>query len=433
MEIANNPNVEGMVETLAMDTIGTGPSLQLSLDDDAIAERIEDAFMDWAEEIDLGGKLLLGHRSSIESGEVFFRMFTNPALEDGVRLDVRVVESDMCTNPLSNPIRIGEVDGIEYDAVGNPIAYHFTKAHPGSGSPDSLITERVDAKYVIHLYRAKRPGQSRGCPEHAAALPLGAYERRYTLATVQAAETAANISAILETHANADVDVANVDQREQVPMPRGTVVYAPQGWKITQMKAEQPVQGFSDFIRQLLRSVSRSFKMPYSIAAGDSSGLNMASGRLEFQAYDKSIQVWRSIIVTKVLRRIFKAWLEEAVLVEGLLPQEFRQVGFRMPRATWLWTGRGHVDPLKEAAAQEKRLLNCTTTHTDELGREGKDFRKTMKRLARDRKFMQKLEIPLPGAKQAEPVDPNAPDEESQDDTGDAQKAPATRGGRRAA
>jgi lambda family phage portal protein len=397
-EIENNSNLEGMVDTLAMDVIGTGPSLQLTLDDDELSERIEDAFMDWAEEIDLAGKLLLSMRSWLESGEVFLRFFTNDALDTDVRLDLRVVEADQCTNPLVSWQRMGEVDGIEFDAVGNPTFYHFTKAHPGSGLPDSLVTERIDARYVIHLFRQKRPGQSRGVPELAPALPLGAYERRYTLAAIDAAETAANISLILKTQAMPEDGPDKVDARDEIETPRATTVVAPAGWEPTQLKAEQPTTTFPDFMRSIIRNMCRAFKMPFSIGAGDSSGLNYASGRLEVQAYDKSVQVWRNIVVTKVLRRIFQAWMQEAVLIEGLLPQQLRMERARMPRATWIWTGRGHVDPVKEATAQEKRLANNTTTHTDELGREGKDFRKTMKRRARDLAFMAKLGIPQPAS-----------------------------------
>ena len=415
LEVGNNANLEGMVDTLAMDVIGTGPGLQLALDDDDLNDRIEDAFMDWAEEIDLPGKLLLSMRSWIESGEVFLRLFTNPAIGTPVQLDLRVVEADQCTNPLVSWQQIGQVDGIEYDVHGNPTTYHFTKAHPGSGLADALVTEPIAAKHVIHLYRQKRPGQSRGIPELTPALPLGAYERRYTLAAIDAAETAASISLILKTQGQPDEGPDNVVDRDEIETPRGTVAVAPAGWEPTQLKAEQPTTTFPDFMRTIIRNMCRALKLPFSIGAGDSSGLNYSSGRLEVQAYDKSVQVWRQIIVTKVLRRIFAAWMEEAILVDGFLPQQLRMEGARMPRATWIWTGRGHVDPVKEATAQQMRLANNVTTHTDELGREGRDFRKTMKRRARDLAFMAKLGIPqvAPPNAAAAPDDAEDQNEES--------------------
>ena len=433
-EIENSPNLEGMVDTLAMDVIGTGPGLQLTLDDDELNERIEDAFMDWAEEIDLAGKLLLSMRSWLESGEVFLRLFTNPEISTRVRLDLRVVEADQCTNPLVSWQEIGLVDGIEYDAFGNPTFYHFTKAHPGSGLPDALVTERLAARHVIHLFRQKRPGQSRGVPELASALPLGAYERRYTLAAIDAAETAANLSLILKTQGPPDEGPDAIEDRGELETPRGTTLVAPAGWEATQLKAEQPTTSFPDFIRTIVRNMCRALKLPYSVGAGDSAGLNYASGRLEVQAYDKCVQVWRQMVMTKVLRRVFAAWMEEAVLVEGFLPQALRMEGARLPRATWIWTGRGHVDPVKEATAQQMRLANNTTTHTDELGREGKDFRKTMKRRARDLAFMLKL-----GIRQASPAKGDATPDDGEDERDESKTEAAfrlvelLRGGRRRA
>ena len=39
----------------------------------------------------------------------------------------------------------------------------------------------------------------------------------------------------------------------------------------------------------------------------------------------------------------------------------------------WFWDCREHVDPNKEANAQETRLRNNTTTLADEFAKQGKD------------------------------------------------------------
>jgi capsid protein len=57
---------------------------------------------------------------------------------------------------------------------------------------------------VIHLFRAERPGQSRGVPEITPALPLFAMLRRYTLAVLGAAEQAALPSGVIYTDAQED-------------------------------------------------------------------------------------------------------------------------------------------------------------------------------------------------------------------------------------
>ncbi|HUU95700.1 MAG TPA: phage portal protein, partial [Phycisphaerae bacterium] len=52
-EVANNCYLNGMVQTLANDCIGTGPRLQMLTDDAALNDRIEERFSDWAREIHL--------------------------------------------------------------------------------------------------------------------------------------------------------------------------------------------------------------------------------------------------------------------------------------------------------------------------------------------------------------------------------------------
>ncbi len=66
---------------------------------------------------------------------------------------------------------------------------------------------------MIHYFRADRPGQSRGIPEITPALPLFAQLRRYTLAVLAAAETAADFAAVLYTDApaNGEADPSRAD------------------------------------------------------------------------------------------------------------------------------------------------------------------------------------------------------------------------------
>lgn len=51
------------------------------------------------------------------------------------------------------------IQGIQFDGNGNIVGYWLFKSHPGDLSSQSTL---VNASEVIHLYRAKRPGQSRG-------------------------------------------------------------------------------------------------------------------------------------------------------------------------------------------------------------------------------------------------------------------------------
>jgi lambda family phage portal protein len=284
------------------------------------------------------------------------------------------------------------VDGIEFDEWGNPSQYHILRHHPGgltwgSAGPEFQV---LPADSVIHLFRAERPGQHRGVSEMAPALALFALLRRYTLAVVTAAEQAALISGVIQTDAPPDEEAANVAPLDQVEMDRGTWLTMPKGWKANQVKAEQPTTTYGDFKRQLVTEIARSMQMPYNIAAGDSSDYNYASGRLDHQAFHKTVGIDQTHLEGQALDPILRAWVQEAVLVEGFLPRSLRRLGAEFPHQ-WFWDGVEHVDPMKEARAQELRLASNTTTLAAEYGQKGKDWETELRQRARELELQREL------------------------------------------
>ena len=71
--------------------------------------------------------------------------------------------------------------------------------------------------------------------------------------------------------------------------------------------------------------------MPFNVAAGNSSGYNYASERLNHQTYFESIRVELSQMARVVLDRVLRAWLREAVRIEGYLPDDI--TAFRAGKA----------------------------------------------------------------------------------------------------
>jgi capsid protein len=133
--------------------------------------------------------------------------------------------------------------------------------------------------------------------------------------------------------------------------------------------------------------------MPFNVAAGNSSSYNYASGRLDHQIYYKSIGIDQYQIETTVLRRLFRAWLAEARLaIPNLVPADFTD----RPPMRWFWDGREHVDPVKEATAQQQRLASSTTTLEDEWAARGYDWREKLQQRAEEIKFAAELGLPPP-------------------------------------
>lgn len=405
-EAANNGYVSGILNTIADDAIGTGARLQLSIsetetqewgeDVEAALARREKRWRQWCKTIGLGQKLTIARRTKAQDGEVFLCKVYNPKVRNAAKLDIVLYESEqvgsslLAINPEYHSTGVPkEIDGILYDEYGNERAYRFWKLHPGAmgtlvnAEQDSQI---VDAGAVIHYANIMRPGQHRGIPEIASTLPIFNDLRRFTNAVLSAAETAAEISFVLSTDKpavdeNGDSNPVQLDPGAIVEFCRNSGVALPEGWKATQFQAEQPTSNHAEFVRTKIREASRSLSMPLNVALGDSSGYNYASGRLDHQVYFRVIRKERTLIEDKILDNLLEAWEEWDKIYN---PADY-PAGIEIEHE-WMWDGFAHVDPAKEAGAQQVRLASKTTTLAEECGADGKDWLRIIRQRMREEK-----------------------------------------------
>jgi len=246
-----------------------------------------------------------------------------------------------------------------------------------------MVTMDVDPidihhSQMFHWFRVDRPGQLRGIPEVTPALPLFAQLRRFTLATLSAAETAANFAGIL-TGVPADED-DQVPPWDNVEITRNMLTTTPEGTDLKQFSAEHPTTTYEMFKRELLCEIARALQMPRLIALLDASGYNYSSGRLDKQASDRSIEVERYQCELVVLKKIWNAWFDEAIRIPGFLPVEV-EAGMQVtPR--WLWRELGHVDRKKEADGATAEMENMTTTLSNECAKSGLDWEEVLEQRA---------------------------------------------------
>ena len=415
-EVANNSYARGIVLTLANDVIGTGPRLQMLLGDgEDAADRgvnglIEREFGTWAKAVDLPGKLRTMRMSRAQDGEAFGLMFSNGSIQHPVKLDTKLIEAEQVTTPLMKLPSPTFVDGIVFDDCGNPKEYHVLRAHPGGLGylAESVECDPIPAASIVHWFRKDRPGQSRGLPDILPALPLFAQLRRYTLAVIAAAESAANVAIFMKTNTPAGGEAAEVEPMATMEFEPNMAVFGPEGWEPTQIRAEQPSTTYDMFKREILNEIARCLNMPYNIAACNSSGYNYSSGRLDHQTYYKSIRVDQAHLEAVVLDRILDAWMAEAVKVypELAAVQDWPH--------QWFWDGHEHVDPQKEAAAQAQRLTSNTTTLATEYARAGKDWETELRQRAKEVALMKELGLTVA---QAQPAD-----QQTKEDTSDEEQ-----------
>lgn len=392
-ETENNCYARGMVDTLANHTVGTGPILQIRTEYPELNRIIEEEFnKDWIPAIGFGSKLTTARKSKCIDGESTSVLTHNPRLSSVVKVDWQLFECDRLASSPLVPLRGGDSlasDGIEYDQFGNPSWYHILNSHPGDTMRADLGTTPTSADWVIHWFRANRPGQLRGISELVAALPLFSQLRRYTLATLGAAETIADFAGVMKSP-------LSPDQEETFAIPSMEIeprmlVTMPDGYEMQQLNPTHPTTTYGDFVERLVNEISRVLQMPLNIGLGNSSKYNFASGRLDIQVYLSAIKAERAECERVVLDRLFFAWLRQALLIPGYLPDVARTV--RRWNRQWFWQKPPVVDPKADAIAESVRLANNSTTLADIWADQGADWREKIDQRAAEIRYAEERGI----------------------------------------
>ena len=391
-ETQNNSYAAGIIATLANDTIGPGPSLQV---DHARADQIERAWREWATSHQFAQRLWTMRATRAVDGEAFAVLIPDAQPNDGVSLDLRLIDAERVTAGLVNyvtPASDSDVDGVGLDAAGRPVRYRVLREHPGNYAT-SFEADLVPASRMLHLFLARRPEQHRGTPEIEPALNLFAQLRRYTAAVLDSAETCANIAAVMTMPGGINEATTVYTPGDSLEVERNSIMAMAAGYEVHQLRPEQPSTTYADFKSQLINEIARCLSMPFNIAAGNSSGYNYASSRMDHQMYFQSIAVdqatqWAPLACDKV----FGEWWDQYRLTDRALMID------PPPPHRWDWKKPAHVDPTKESRAASERLKNGSSSPQREAAALGYDWEDVLQeRLvheARERELRQSLGLP---------------------------------------
>jgi lambda family phage portal protein len=429
-ERANNGYAKGLIRGRTNDTIGTGPRLQLDFPDEVfdkdfqrpvatgtptttpadLAHEVERLWCEWCEYVGFNDKLRTLADAEDTDGEGF-ALFAN-AGDDAfpITLRVRVIEADRVMTPdLVFPTPL-QIDGIRFNEAGEPIAYDVLRRHPGDVQMFTVVLweyDTIPARQVVHQFDADRPEQSRGIPILTPALPLYSILRRYTLASLGAAEVGAMIAGVIE-NPNLPPDSSGDDPPEfeamdAIPFARNALLTLAGGQTAKAFDSKQPAPEYAAFKSEVLTECGRAAGDMRNTATGSSAEYNYSSGRLDHLPRQRGIVIRRERIERQTVDKAFRMWAEEALMIPGYLPEGLPP--YEEWEWCWHWDGFESIDAFKDANAQKIRKEIGLTTDADELAKEGKDWREHYRQLAREKAMRTDLGIePVPP-----PVAPPAP------------------------
>lgn len=378
-EYLNDPFAQNAARNLAIAVVGIGPRLQIHSDRDG-ATAIERGFQKWSKAVRLVHKLHLAVRALVYDGEAFFRFVQDDRIPGGFNMEL--IDAGRITSPTFGGYDRDEnvLDGIRFDRYGNPVSYTVARhvVNPiYSGIP--IEFETVPADEIIHLFIADLPGQHRGLPLMQSSLKSLSSLRRYNMAVIEAAETAACYAAMLESQAlplNESPD--ELAAMDEFTVPRRGAVVLPKGWKAYQMKAEQPTAQHGEFVKATLTGIGAGVGQPRNIISNDSSDYNYSSGRLDHQTFFRYVELIQQLLEYP-LDTIFDRYIEET--------------GQNADRnnidVEWYFAELAHVDPLKEADAAIKLNDAGLLTKQEYFAKFGQDWEAQLAQWNAERQRMQ--------------------------------------------
>ncbi|MBF0153248.1 MAG: phage portal protein [Magnetococcales bacterium] len=398
--VRSNPYAANAVASFAAHAVGAGIKPSSLVRDTELKERIQRLWLDWTDEADADGLTdfyglqAMAAKALFEAGECFIR-FRPRRLEDGfsVPLQLQLIAAEQLplTKNETLPGNREILMGVEFNGIGQRIAYHFHRNHPGDirkqGRGEFV---RVPADQVIHLFQPMQEGQIRGLPRIAPALPKLWLLEQYDDAELDRKKVAAMFAAFVTRPQAEDVMGEDDAPRDEdgaalLGMQPGTMQLLLPGEDIKFSDPADVGGSYEAFQYRTLLACCSAMGVPYTNVTGDLRQANYSSlreGKIEFRRRVEQFQF--NTLIFQLCRPVWNRWIHEVAL-SGVLdlpgyasnPSTYRQVKWIPPK--WDW-----VDPLKDRKAEIEAIKAGLKSRSDVIESEGSDADEVDRRIKAD-------------------------------------------------
>ena len=398
-----------------------------------LAAESEDCWFDASGQLTFTGMVRLIVGAFVYTGEV---LATCEWIKDGRPFNtaIQLVSPDR----LSNPDGIADDRflrrGVKKNARGRPIGYYIRQGHPTEwydNKPNlwSYIpaAKPWGRKQVIHVLEPQQIDQTRGIAEMVAALKHARMTKKFSEITLQNAVINASYAAAIESELpNADVITAMgggvegyekalaqymtmlgeyLGGAENVQIDGAKIPHFFPGTKLSLKPMGTPGGVGSDFEASLLRKVAASLNVSYEELSRDIGRASYSGLKAAMTMTGRAMGARKKMVADRFAQNVYALWVEEEIAAKNLpLPRGRNRTDFyrdngmakaAYTRATFVGSGRGQIDELKETQAAMLRVKSGLSTYEEECAKLGKDWREVFEQLAREQRMIQSLGIPV--------------------------------------
>lgn len=418
------PYFKRAVETIVDYTVGSGIMFQARVKDASANldrrrnQQIEDAFLYWADEADIAGKLhfyelmQLCKRQDVESGE-FLLIKKYPREKNRyIPYALQVYESDWLTSQYDTYAggSIGMAadkgaateirQGVEYDRqTGRIVAYHFYD--PEGWGKDTI---RVPASDVIHGFKTLRPQQLRGISDFTCAV-LVAHDLGDLMDTeLDGAKMAAKWLAFVETPNPADrqqwtnisdetegTESGVINKIEE--LENGIIEYLRTGEKVTLASSNRPGTNFPPMVKLILTMIASATGVPYELLSGDYSQTSWSTGKMVRSDFSQTLHPIHTRHIRHFCNPAIKPFYDAAVLAGRLdFPGYFVNPA-PWQRTEWQPPGMESMDVLRESRATIDQIDAALKSPQEIARARGRDLEEIYKEIQSAREMRKQYGI----------------------------------------
>ena len=356
----------------------------------------------------------LAFLSELVSGDCFVVFGMKENKRTPYQTTIRLLEADRVSTPDSfggeseaKATKQGGriIDGIEIDREGTVTRIHVTNRHPLMESseekldwiPIDVIGKDTGYPNILHIMTYERPEQRRGIPFVSSQIEQIKQLDRYINSELAAQVVASMLTAFvtsqeddgkfgLEDAVNEEEKVSDDDLN--LELAPGAIYSLPPGKNIQTVNPIRSNTGFEQFVTALETIIGASMEIPKEVLIKkyDSNYTAARSALLDFW---RTVRVYRTAFNQSFNQPIYEMWLSEAVASGRInAPGFFDDPAIRAAWCGCIWMGAsmGHVDPLKEVNAAERRIsLNISTQEQEAAEYNGADWLANVRQRTKER------------------------------------------------
>lgn len=393
----NSDILESVILAFERNVVGGGFKLQAKTENENLNTEIEELFKLWCrpKNCDVTQQQsfseicqMIVRRQKVDGGMIIVMRY----IDDGiVPLSLQLYEVDDLDTMIPPTANKKIVNGIEYNAYNRPIAYYLKKYDEYGNYVGT--SERIDARYVLFLFKKKRPSQLREISELSSTLPR-VRDMNQFMEAVSVKERVAALLAVLIKRLIPGGGAVGRGQPEKRSgyngkmLSPGMIMELNPGDDVHVVQPPAQAANSAEFIRLQQRLSGSSQGISYEVAARDMSQVNYSSARQGLLEDQKTYLMYHQYLIDHLLTPIYEAFIESAILSGKLSIKDFYMNKEKYLKHKWIAPGMKWIDPLKEANANKVALETNQTTLAEVASGTGQDWRDIIDQRAAEIEYM---------------------------------------------